>query len=144
MNMTSQLNFESIFCTSEQPGFEAKNLERSFHNTAGWKSQKYPLYPIEIILKFADPVVSLNEMQFLVDPNLKPYRIDLWSYSQRSQHNGPGNAHINVLDQNLPEAAIDLRSANFQYQGEIKFGSRDNNVRDDGGTKYYKPYRQNM
>lgn len=48
------------------------------------------------------------------------------------------------MDQNLPGAAIDLRSANFQYQGEIKFGSRDNNVRDDGGTKYYKLYMQNM
>ena len=77
-------------------------------------------------------------MQFLVDPNLKPYRIDLYSYAPQK-----GGPEIQVIDQNVQDK-IDLRSTNFQYQGEIKFGSRDNNVRDDGGTKYYNLYVQNM
>ena len=36
---------------------------------------------------------------------------------------------------------LDLRNTPFVFQGEIKFGSRDNNVRDDGKTKYYNLYK---
>ena len=61
------LQFETLFCSSSQSGFEAQNLEHISYNTPGWKSEKFPLYPIEMILKFHDPIVSLNEMQFLVD-----------------------------------------------------------------------------
>lgn len=53
----------------------------SSFNTAGWKSDKFPLYPIEIILKFVDPVVTISEMQFLVDPSLKPQSIEIFSYA---------------------------------------------------------------
>jgi len=39
---------------------------------------------------------------------------------------------------------LDLRMANFLYQGEIKFGSRDNNVVDDGKTRYFAMYKEMM
>ena len=87
-------------------------------------------------------------MQFLVDPNLKPYRIDIFSFAlgQNRQQTHP---EIDIIDNDedlfIQEMEqLDLRSANFVYQGEIKFGSRDNNVKDDGGTKYYQQYQQLM
>ena len=97
MNISSQLKFETLFCSSQQAGFEAKNLEQSYHNTAGWKSQKCALFPIEIILKFEDPIVSLGEMQFLVDPNLKPYRIDIHSFAL-GQHRNETHPEIDIID----------------------------------------------
>lgn len=77
MQLSSQLKFQVLYCSSQQAGFEAQNLEESYHNTAGWKSQKFPLYPIEILIKFVDPVVSLSELQFLVEPALKPFKVDI-------------------------------------------------------------------
>lgn len=37
-----------------------------------------------------------------------------------------------------------MRNAHFHAQGEVRFGSRDNNVRDDGQTKYFALYQQAM
>ena len=125
MQIHSQLYFETIYCSSSQPGFEAQNLDKSFFNTAGWKSQKFPIYPIELILKFQD--VAMSEMQFLVSPDLKPHKIQISSYTKPDE---------------LSE--IDMRYVKFSPLGEIKFGSRDNNVKNEGKSDYYKIFEQQM
>ena len=51
MNYTvQQLPFFVTYCASEQPGYESKLLEHVFRENRGWKSQKFPLYPIEMII----------------------------------------------------------------------------------------------
>ena len=117
------------FCSSAQAGFEAELLEQNFRESKGWKSQKFPLYPIEVIVRYEDPLVSLAEIQFLVDSNLKPYKIDIYSYSHAPQQLQQYQMSSAAWDQQ-----IDLRNVSFKYLGEIKFGKLDNNPLDKPGN----------
>ena len=58
----------------------------------------------------------MSEMQFLVDPDLKPYRIDLFTFALGQD----GSDEINIIDNDeekyLEEMEqLDLRQANFIY-----------------------------
>lgn len=130
MSKIQQLKFNVAFCSSSQAGFEAQLLEQNYRESLGWKSQKFPLYPIEIIIRYEDPLVSLAELQFLVDTKLKPYKIDIYSYSHAQQD----LLRLQNGDQASWNGAIDLRKASFKYLGEIKFGAHDNNVMDRPGN----------
>lgn len=140
--------FKVVYCSSAQPGFEAASLELSTPTQLGWKSHKYPLYPIEIILRFEDPIVSLSELQFLVETSLKPYKIDIYSFTAQPppfdlalaaaagaiEHPRSYQEFLHLIRWN-PE--VNLKQAQFRYVGEIRFGARDNNMQDDavGGSK---------
>ena len=69
-------------------------------------------------MKFED--ADMSEMQFLVTPDLKPHKIEISSYSKPED-----------------QAEIDMRYVKFSSLGEIKFGSRDNNLKDDGKSQYF-------
>ena len=75
----------------------------------------FPLYPIEMIVKFRDPIVSLKEMQFLVDHHLKPFKIDIYSHAVSEYRER--DSQIQILDQNSGGQGMAPRS------GEAGFGA---------------------
>ena len=57
-----RLRFEVVYCSSAQPGFEAELLANPFKRNGGWRTEKFPLYPCEIILRLTDHFVHLHEV----------------------------------------------------------------------------------
>ena len=66
-------------------------------------------------------------MQFLVSPDLKPHKVEIFRYTKPDE-----------------VSEINMQYVKFQPIGEIKFGSRDNNVKDEGKSQYYKIFEQQM
>jgi centrosomal protein CEP104 len=80
----AQLSYNIYTVTSEDPDHSAKELSLASSSldsseSKGWVSQRFCIYPQELILQFPTPV-RLKQLQILLHQNKIPNKVELYSY----------------------------------------------------------------
>jgi centrosomal protein CEP104 len=105
------LNFKVFHCSSQDPSFPIGELvspsSRDQSELLGWQSQRFCVYPQEVVLQFPT-LVHLKQVQFLAHQSKIPSRIELFSYApDLEQRGGLVSPHANIAFTRLGHFSLD-------------------------------------
>jgi centrosomal protein CEP104 len=85
------LNFRVFHASSQDSQFTANELStndsRDDDQASGWQSQRFCVYPQEIIVQFPS-AVQISQMQLLVHETKIPRQVELYAYMPGSNASG--------------------------------------------------------